>query len=58
MNLSLLLIDCSDHDECNRNIFHFVHHFIDPNADYSVLELWVGMLYVMHMVLGVSFIWY
>ena len=29
VNLQLLLIGCDDYDEVNKNIFKFVHHFID-----------------------------
>ena len=32
VNLSLLLIGCGDNDELNKNIFKFVHHFIDSTG--------------------------
>ena len=33
VNLSLLLIGCDDYDEeLNKNIFKFVHHFIDSTG--------------------------
>ena len=33
VNLSLLLIGCDDYDEeLNKNVFKFVHHFIDSTG--------------------------
>ena len=33
VNLSLLLIGCDDYDkELNKNVFIFVHHFIDSTG--------------------------
>ena len=59
VNLSLLLtlIGCDDYDEeLNKNIFKFVHHFIDSSGRLQCFVTQVVMVYILYMLFGISFL--
>ena len=50
VNLSLLLIGCDDYDEeLNKNIFKFVHHFIDCTGRLYCFITQVVMVYILYI---------
>ena len=54
VNLSLLLIGCDDYDEVNKNIFKFVHHFIDSAGRLQCFITKVVMVYILYICYLVS----
>ena len=48
-----MLIGCDDYDEVNKNIFKFVHHFMNSAGR---LQFFITKVVMVHMLFGISFL--